>query len=368
MKPPVPSLFTRRDFLRASGLGIGGLVSANVLAADAPPAAAKPKIARFNHYEDAVLVSGEPPAIAPGSCTIVALPDTQKYAKANPDGFLAQTEWIAKNRASRNIACALHLGDITDNNLPEQWELAARAMKKLDGNVPYFMALGNHDYSAGGACTDRTTLFNDYFPLATHGKASTFGGVYDKEPDRYENSFHLLSAGGRDLLVLCLEFGPRKDVVRWANEIVAKHHNRAAILVTHAYMYFDDTRFDRAKYGTSQSWNPHHYKVAAATGDDVTDGEELWNLLVSRHPNFIMTLNGHVLEDGLGRLTSQAGKRQVHQMLFNCQMRPNGGDGWMRVIEMKSNGTAEVCDFSPLRGERNEAAENKFSLQLAAIG
>ncbi len=80
-----------------------------------------------------------------------------------------------------------------------------------------------------------------------------------------------------------------------------------------------------------------------------------------------MTLNGHVLEDGLGRLTSKAGTRDVHQMLFNCQMRPNGGDAWMRVIEVKANGTAEVCDFSPLRKERNETAENKFTLQLAAV-
>lgn len=358
---------SRRDFLRSSAFGLSGLACAS-RSPGQTVAPAAPKTGRFNHYDDAVLVAGEPPPISSGSFTIVALPDTQKYAKANPEGFLAQTEWIAANRASRNIACAMHLGDITDNNKPEQWDLAVRAMKKLDGAVPYFMALGNHDYSEGGSCADRRTLFNDYFPLATYGKTPTFGGVYDKEPERYENSYHLVSAGGRDLIVLCLEFGPRKDVVRWANEVVAKHHNRAAILVTHAYMYYDNTRYDFAKRGKSQSWNPHGYKVATATGDDVTDGEELWQMLVSKHPNFIMTLNGHVLEDGLGRLTSKAGSREVHQMLFNCQMRPNGGDAWMRVIEVKADGMADICDFSPLLKQRNEAPENKFSVRLAPIG
>lgn len=354
---------SRRQFLQHSSLTLGGLYGSTALGA--APAAAKPKIARFSHYEDAKLVAGEPPAIQPGSFTIAALPDTQKYAKVNPQGFLAQTEWLAKNREKRNIACALHLGDITDNNLPAQWELAQKAMNGLDGKVPYFMALGNHDYSEGGSCSDRTTLFNTYFPLSKHGKESTFGGVYDKEPDRFENSYHLLTAGGRNLLILCLEFGPRKDVVRWANDVVAKHANRSAILVTHVYMYFDDSRFDWKAKGTGQNWNPHSYKVATTGGDDVMDGEELWQNLVSKHKNFIMTLNGHVLEDGLGRLTSEAGGRQIHQMLFNCQMRPNGGDGWMRLIEVKADGTADIHDYSPLRNERNEAEENRFSLRLA---
>ncbi len=35
---------------------------------------------------------------------------------------------------------------------------------------------------------------------------------YDQEPSRLENSFHLFSAGGRDFLSLCLEFGPRKGI------------------------------------------------------------------------------------------------------------------------------------------------------------
>jgi hypothetical protein len=359
----LPSI-SRRHFLRTSVLGFGSSAAAPVAFS---AAVAKP--GRFSHYDDAVLVKGELPAIEPGSYTLVAMPDTQKYAKVNPQGFLAQTEWIAKNSKSRNIACVMHLGDITDNNLPAQWELAQKAMKKLDGVVPYCLVPGNHDYSENGSCSDRTTRFNDYFPVSSFKDRAHFGGVYDKEPDRMENSYHLVGEGAQKLLVLCLEFGPRKDVVRWANEVVGRHHDRAAILATHAYMYFDDTRFDVKKYGTAQSWNPHNYKIAANTGNDVNDGEELWQNLVSKHPNFIMTLNGHVLEDGLGKLTSQTpAGRDVHQMLFNCQMRPNGGDAWMRVIEVKADGTALVCDYSPLRNERNEAEENKFTLKLAVVG
>src|SRR5690606_21977354 len=92
----LPSSSTRRDFLRTSAVGLGGLYCGIAGAAPAPvrKAPAKAQRARFDHYDDAVLVSGEPPALAPESYTIVALPDTQNYAQTNPAAFLAQTEWI----------------------------------------------------------------------------------------------------------------------------------------------------------------------------------------------------------------------------------------------------------------------------------
>jgi hypothetical protein len=335
----------------------------------AKPAVARPKKPAADPYADAILVDGAPPKIALDSFTIVVLPDTQKYAANNPDGYLLQTEWIAREREARNIACVLHLGDITDHNEPAEWNLAAEAMHRLDGHVPYFMVLGNHDYSQKGACADRTTRFNEYFPLAIYSKLPTFGGTYDREPDRLENSYHLFSAGGRDFLALMLEFGPRNDVVRWANEVAAKHRDRAAILVTHAYMYYDDSRYDWSQRGKDQKWNPHSYKVAANTADDVNDGEALWQKLVSQHENFILTLNGHVIGDGLGRTATQTrGGRTVHQMLVNFQMKPRGADGWLRLLEFRADGqTVDVCDYSPTRNQCNKSAQNRFTIQTSGV-
>lgn len=321
-------------------------------------------------YADAVLIDGEPPQPESGGFTIAVLPDTQNYSEKFPETYVAQTNWIVENQASRNIACVLHLGDITNHNRPVEWENAIRAMRVLDGKVPYFFVPGNHDYSENGGCKDRTTLLNEYFPIKNYREQSTFGGAYDKEPDRMENSFHLFSAEGRDFLVLALEFGPRRDVVRWANEVVARHQDRAAILITHAYIYFDETRYDWKKYGSKQSWNPHAYPVAKATEDDVTDGEELWNELISRHENFILTLNGHVLGDGLGRVvTTTPGGRDVQQLLVNFQMRPHGGDGWLRLLEFRPDGTTvQVYDYSPTLRQRNESPQNQFTMTLPVIG
>ncbi len=320
-------------------------------------------------YADAVLVDGEPPALQPGSFTIAVLPDTQHYSEKYPDTYLAQTKWIVENQKARNIASVLHLGDITNHNAPAEWENAVKAMRVLDGKLPYFFVPGNHDYSDKGGCKDRTTLLNDYFPVSNYRDRPTFGGTYDKEPDRLENSFHLFSAEGRNFLVLGLEFGPRKDVVRWANEVVAKHKDRAAILITHAYIYYDDTRYNWKTYGAEQRWNPHNYPVAKATDDDVTDGEELWTNLISKHENFILTLNGHVLGDGLGRFVSATpAGREVQQLLVNFQMRPKGGDGWLRLLEFRPDGkTVQVYDYSPTRRQRNESAQNQFTMTLPAV-
>ncbi|QDT13995.1 metallophosphoesterase [Alienimonas californiensis] len=354
----MPHRLHRRDLLKTSA---AWALAPAVLGWDLARAA--------DPYADAKFVDGEPPAIADGSFTIAVLPDTQIYCQSHPEQFLAQTEWIVQNRLARNVACVLHLGDITNHNTPEQWEVAVQAMDTLDGEVPYFLVPGNHDYSEGGRATDRTTRLNDYFPVAKFRGLPTFGGTYDREPDRMENSFHTFEAGGRKLLVLGLEFGPRKDVIRWANEVVAAHAELPAILVTHAYMYFDETRYDWGKYGPEQRWNPHGYGVAQTTDDDVTDGQELWDALVSKHGNFVMTLNGHVLNDGLARLTSQddAG-RDVHQTLVNFQLKPNGGDGWLRLIECRPDGTTAVIhDYSPTRNQWNASAQNRFDLNLAPV-
>jgi hypothetical protein len=355
------TIIHRRDVLK---VGIAGAISPSLLdQLNRPLYAADP----VDPYADARLVAGEPPLPQKDAFTIAVLPDTQNYSEKFPEQYQAQTRWIVENRGRRNIAAVLHLGDITNRNTPDQWENAVRAMNELDERVPYFMAPGNHDYSEGGACKDRTTRMNDYFPVKKFRELPTFGGTYDRETDRIQNSYHLFSASGRDFVVIALEFGPRADVLRWANEVATKHKDRAALFITHAYMYSDDTRYDWKVYGPKQNWNPHAYGVAKATSDDVSDGQELWQGLISKHENFVLTLNGHVLNDGLGRTsTPTPAGRDVHQLLVNFQMKPKGGDGWLRLLEFRSDGrTVQTYDYSPTRNERNESPQNQFAISIA---
>ena len=364
---------TRRNFLRTTAAtSVGGiLLPSSVFGEAIAEAGAKKKKAKKveppkNPYADAILKAGPPPMPEAGSFTVVALPDTQGYSMRVPETYLAQTRWIVDQKKKRNIASVVHLGDITNNNTHDQWKNAEAAMNQLDDEVPYFFTLGNHDYSENGGAKDRTTFFHQYFPRDKYSSRPDFGGSYDREPDRFDNGYYFFNAGDREFMVLSLEFGPRNDVVRWANEVVDKHADKSVILITHAFVYYDDTRYDWSKYGPKQSWNPHSYEVAKASDQDVNDGQELWDKLVSRHKNFVMTLNGHVCGDGLGRVVTKLDDGQeLPQMLCDYQIRPRGGDGWLRLLEFRpDNKTVMSYDYSVTRNECNVSPDATFSVTI----
>jgi hypothetical protein len=306
----------------------------------------------------------EAPGFVPGSWTLVVLPDTQVYAQNYPELFEDQTRWIVENKDRHNIKYVLHLGDIVNNNTALiQWTNARAAMSILDGVVPYAIVPGNHDYGPGGSASDRSTYFNEFFPLTNYLSWPTFGGVM--EPNKLDNSYHLFSAGGVDWLILALEWGPRNGAASWASQIASNYPAHKKILITHAYMYFDDTRYDWATKGAVQRWNPHAYGTANDVGG-TNDGEELWEKVVKVHPNFVMVFNGHVLNDGLGRLSSTNEHGDVvHQMLVNYQMKALGGEAFLRLVEFHPDGkTVQVKAYSPYYGTYKTDAENQFSLTL----
>lgn len=303
-----------------------------------------------------------PLAFVDGSWTLAVLPDTQVYVMRHPETFDRMTAWIAEQRDARRIAFVAHVGDLVNNNNPEQWTHARRSMAALDGVVDYAIAPGNHDLGPNGSARTRDTLFNSYFDPPAMRRRSTFGGMF--EPDRLENTWHRFEAGAQKWLVIALEFGPRERVVRWANRILAKYADHRAILVTHAFTYSDDTRYD-ARARPDQHWNPHRYGVAKLSGG-VNDGEELWTKLASRHGNVRLVLSGHVLNDGLGRVTSRGARGNVvHQLLANYQQHPRGGDGFLRLMEFLPDGRrVQVKTYSPLLDRYRTDPQNQFVLDL----
>lgn len=338
----------RRDFLAAAALGVGGY--AQLLKAAQPPA----------ESPSASNVERDPLPFVPGSWTLVILPDTQNYSTSYPGLFHLQTQWAVDNREKYNIVYVLQNGDVTNNNSSVEWERASQALGRLDGVVPYALVPGNHDYSTGGTAKDRTTLMNNYFPPSRFTKWPTFGGVMDE--GRIENNYHLFQAGGKNWLILGLEWGPRDRALEWGNQILKKFPNHKAIIMTHAYLYSDSTRHDWQQKGGNQNWNPHAY----GTEGGVNDGEEMWQKMVKKHANVFMTINGHVLNDGLGFLVSKADYgNMVNQILVNFQMKPLGGESWLRLLEFLPDGqTIQVKNYCPLYEKYNTGPENQFVIKI----
>ncbi len=347
-------IFVSRLALRPAVACVAALACAAALAdSQAPPASAP--------------AADSQPAPLPfvdGSFTLVALPDTQNYAERYPELLDEQTRWIAANRAAHDIRFVVQLGDLTNRNTPEQWENVRRAMRRLDADVPYALAPGNHDYGPGGDTTSRDSGLNRCFDVASFTQRPTFGGLY--EPDRLDSSFHLFTVGGKQWLVIALEWGPRDAVVQWADEVLRRFPSRRAILVTHAYLYSDDTRYDHTQR-PDQKWNPHRYPTAQLPGG-TNDGEELWQKLVSRHDNIDLVLCGHVLNDGAGRLASTNPRGHiVHQIMADYQERPRGGEGYLRLLEFLPDGrTVQVKTYSPVLDRYLTDPEQQLVLTLSA--
>lgn len=315
-------------------------------------------------------VHAEAPAPIPGGFTLAVLPDTQIYAWKFPDTYPAQTRWIAANAARHHIAYVLHVGDITQHNTNDQWQVAARAHALLEGVVPCAITTGNHDVGPDGKSTSRESAFGEYFPLAAFKKWPTFGEAYDREPARADNSFHLFEAGGRKWLILALEFGPRDDVLRWASEVVKRHPDRSVILVTHAYLRPDNSRFDRHVPLPAQKNKPPRnkgldsYALAKAPGG-FNDGEDLWQKLVSQHANFALVVSGHVCITG--RLDSQGRHgNTVHQMVVDYQNQKDGGEGYLRLLQFHPDGrTVTVRDYSPVLDRVSDKPGASYDFTLA---
>lgn len=292
--------------------------------------------------------------------SLIVLPDTQVYSQQHPEIFRAQLQWIAQAREPLGIRFAVHVGDVTETNSEAQWRLARSSFEALEGTVPYAIAPGNHDYELTAT---RTSGLSRWFPAEELAQSPTFGGLF--EAGRSDNAFHRFAVDGERYLVLVLEWGPRDTALAWAREVLSAHRDHQVIVVTHAYLYNDDTRYDWAQRGATQSWNPHAYEAGPrwAGEGELNDGQQIWDKLIDDFDNVRLVVSGHVAERGVGRLTSvtSAGGR-VHQLLANFQGEALGGGGYLRILRFVDD-ELEVRTYSPYLGQELFTPEHSFVLE-----
>jgi hypothetical protein len=300
--------------------------------------------------------------------TIIALPDTQYYSELYPQTFTAQTQWIVNNASALNVQMVLGLGDIVqDATTVTEWQNADSSIKLLDNaNIPYLLAVGNRDYSEGGDSSGRTselTNFNTYFGPSRYQKYSWYKGQYPSGSN--ENFYGVLTINGKTYLFLMLEYYPRDSSLAWANSVLAAYPSAEVIVVTHAYVYIDNTLVSECDQANAQSYN--------VGGDN--NGDTLWTKFISQHSNISLVLNGHFTwGDSTGEAVSNradlgANGNLVNEMLSDYQEMPNGGNGYLRILQFNpSANTISVSTYSPTLNSYLTDQSNQFTVQWHSTG
>ena len=273
--------------------------------------------------------------------TIALLPDTQHYSDddARIVHFSNQTQWIIDNRVAKNIAMVSHLGDIVEHggNLAE-WVRADAAMDILDSALDqtYGVVLGNHDHHGGTGPNDDASNYLANFGAARFAGRPWYG---DDSPDG-RNQYHWFHAGGRDYLHLVIEYRGASaanrnctEVITWAQAVLDANPTTPTIISTHEYL---------------------------TTGGRAEAGTDIFNALIKGNPQVFMVLGGHVLGENHSTVRNDAGS-DVFEILVDFQGRPNGGNGWMSLLEFdEDHDVINVTTYSPSLDQFETDANSRY--------
>ena len=326
-------------------------------ATTAPTAPAKAKKAKF---KAPVLENAQ-------SWTMVVVPDVQGYTKLRRNYGILEImhAWIVENREKMNIQQVLFTGDLTNRNdltivepnrndlmSDEQWKAFSRAAERLDGEVPYILCTGNHDYGKKSA-ENRNSFFGKYFPTDRNPLTrrqlvacnSNAFGITTLENAIYE--FTAPYPDNRKFLIISLQFAPTDGDLAWAKKIIEQPRfaNHIGIVLTHSYLSSKGTRLTKEKYVLSNNGG--------------NSGEDIFKKLVYPAKNIRLVVCGHIAyPDNWDKAISfsmdkNASGKSVAQMAFNTQAigggwHGSGGDGWLRLLEfMPDKKTVKARTFSP---------------------
>ncbi|OZI13538.1 hypothetical protein CEW92_01550 [Bacillaceae bacterium SAS-127] len=255
-----------------------------------------------------VMVQDEIASTTQFDYSFIWMSDTQYYSESYPHIFKRMTEWTVEQKEAMNIKYAFHTGDLVDEADQEyQWKHADEYMGYLDkGNIPYGVLAGNHDV---GHKTGDYNEYGKYFGESRFKGKDYYGESYKNNRGHYD----LISSNGNDFIMLYMGWGVNDEDIAWMNEVLAKYPDRKAILNFHEYLL--------------------------VSGNRSPIGDKVYNKVVLPNKNIIAVLSGHyhdseTLVDEIDDDKDGTPDRKVYQMLADYQGGPEGGQGFLRIMQV----------------------------------
>jgi len=266
--------------------------------------------------------------------TIPVIPDTQENVTRKRGVFFSQIEWIAAKADSMKTPIALHVGDLVNFDNFDQWELASVGMRILErANVPYAIALGNHDTGAVGEFSGsaapgdvnvnlrNTQKFNYFFPV---NRFPLQKGRF--ENNKSDNSYYTFRAGDVDWIVVTLEFCAREEAAQWMDKVLKEHPDHNAVILTHYHLTGrGGIAPDNAGYGDM--------KVI-----------DIFEQYIKPNKNVLLVLSGHTVWSAW-KIDQGTQGNNIYQILQDYQRKD---DGYIRLLDIDTEkGTISAKMYSP---------------------
>ncbi|PCE15600.1 hypothetical protein AUC47_11985 [Microbacterium sp. SZ1] len=318
--------------LTSAAVAIGLLVGTA-----APAVAASDDPAPENPATGALAAGVAAAADLRSSFTLPVIPDTQFYSrysesqfypKYDTNPFEVQTRWIVDNQDELNIPFAVHVGDVVDQQwVTSEWSAAAKAMQILaDGGVEYSVVPGNHDVADMNARSSEANSWQ-YLQRFDASRMQAQGGA--TFVDSFQNGLstaYVFEAEGHQWMSLALAWNASADTFAWAQGVLDAHPGIPVVLSSHAII---------------------NIALDQTSPADWWWGEELWNQLIRKNDEIVLTVNGHFHGTTMRERTNDFG-HPVYQVLTDYQMAADGGNGYMTLFEFDlTNDRIDVESVSP---------------------
>ncbi|MDD9271445.1 S-layer homology domain-containing protein [Paenibacillus sp. GCM10023248] len=293
--------------------------------------------------QDEIAVTQEQAPSSDYDFSFVWMSDTQYYAKSYPYIYQKIVKWVADHKEDNKIKYVIHTGDIVDNADQEyQWIEADKDMKVLEAaGIPYGVLAGNHDV---GHQNNDYSYYNKWFGEDRFKNQPTYGESYDNNRGHYD----LVSSNGNDFIVIYMGWGYGDKEIDWIDSVLKKYPNRKAILNFHEFMLVSNNRAPMA--------------------------EKVFERVIKPNKNVIAALSGHYHDaelkvDPIDDNGDGVADRNVYQMLADYQGAPEGGLGYIRLMQFDmKNGKINMKTYSPHLDDYtfydDEPIKDEFTLDL----
>lgn len=271
-----------------------------------------------------------PPSEKVEGFTIAVLPDTQKYSRYRPEIFDAQTQWIADNYRKQHIVFTAHLGDVVD--LPRstsEWAAARNSFSTMEANneTPYSVLAGNHDVLDSRVQDKDRNLDKEPYLQNFHPnrQRSNFDTIKGQDATGF-NTYHKFTAGGREYLVLAMDWLPSEESFAWAENVLKQNPNTPTIVTTHQLM---------------------NIAPDGETAIFTENGKKIWDKLIKNNDQVFLSFNGH--HHGEAKMTvKNAYGRDVTLIVVDYQSGYWGGNGMLQLANfIEEKNKIKFRSYSP---------------------